>query len=208
MNEKNYFLVPTSTKQKQYEALRAYFVDELSAKEVANKFGYTFRAFTSLVADFRKQRKEKIKKEIFFQVKKLGRKEMQQKPSIVSKVVELRKTYISVPDIKVILDGQNIKISEKEIYLIVKQEGFARLPRRSKKRETDNNHPKDNTGNSNFRYEYNVLKFRNLSGAGCYKIWFILHISNPFLRVAEVKDRSENGPHGIARRSVTGMVTN
>jgi len=41
MNEKKYFLIPTSSKQKQYEALRAYFVEEFSAKEVANKFGYT-----------------------------------------------------------------------------------------------------------------------------------------------------------------------
>jgi len=31
---------------------------------------------------------------------------------------------------------------------------------------------------------------------------FILHISNPFLKVAEVKDQSENGPHGIARRMI------
>ena len=142
MNEKNYFLIPTSTKQKQYEALRAYFVEDFSAKEVANKFGYTFRAFTSLVADFRKQRKEKQNNELFFQVKKPGRKEMQQKGAIISKVVELRKAYISVPDIKVILDGQNIKVSEKEIYLIVKQEGFARLPRRSKKEKQTIKPPK------------------------------------------------------------------
>ena len=77
MNEKNYFLIPTSNKQKQYEALIACFVEDFSAKEVANKFGYTFRAFTSLVADFRKQRKEKQNNELFFQVKKPGRKEMQ-----------------------------------------------------------------------------------------------------------------------------------
>ena len=137
MNEKYYFLKPTSIKQKQYEALRDYIVNEISAKEVANKFGYTFRAFTSLVANFRKQKKDNPDKEIFFQVKKPGRKEMQQKPAIVSKVIELRKAYLSVPDIKVILDGKNIKVSEKEIYLIVKQEGFGRLPRRSKKRKAN-----------------------------------------------------------------------
>ena len=113
MNEKYYFLKPTSIKQKQYEALRDYIVNEIPAKEVANKFGYTFRAFTSLVANFRKQKKDNPDKEIFFQVKKPGRKEMQQKPAIVSKVIELRKAYLSVPDIKVILDGKNIKVSEK-----------------------------------------------------------------------------------------------
>jgi len=57
---------------------------------------------------------------------------LKEKASIVSKVVQLRKKYLSVPDIKVALDGKGIKVSEKKIYLIVKQEGFARLPRRSK----------------------------------------------------------------------------
>ncbi len=133
MNEKDYFLKPSSIAQKQYEALRAFFVDGRSAKEVAAKFEYTYRAFTSLVANFRKTRREKPEEECFFHVKKPGRKEMKQKGSIVRMVVELRKQYLSVPDIKVILDGKGIHVSEKEIYLIIHQEGFARLPRRTKK---------------------------------------------------------------------------
>lgn len=133
MNEIEYFLKPQTTSQKQYEALRLFFVEQLPAKEVAERFGYSYRAFTSLVADFRKRRKEKPDDEPFFQVKKPGRKERSQKSSIVSMVVELRKKYLSVPDIKVILDGKGISVSEKEIYLIVKNEGFSRLPRRAKK---------------------------------------------------------------------------
>ncbi len=42
-----------------------------------------------------------------------------------------------MPDIKVVLDGKGINVSEKELYLIVKQEGFARLPRRAKKEKQD-----------------------------------------------------------------------
>ena len=106
MNEKDYFINPSTVTQKKYEALRAFFVYELSAKEVATKFGYTYRAFTSLVADFRKTRKEKPEEELFFQVKKPGRREMKQKSSIVRMVVNLRKKYLSVPDIKIILDGK------------------------------------------------------------------------------------------------------
>lgn len=132
MNEKEYFLKPSTITQKQYEALRAFFVEELPAKDVAEKFGYTFRAFTSLVAGFRKKLKMIPAKDPFFLVKKPGRKGLKEKASIVSKVVQLRKQYLSVPDIKVALDGKGIKVSEKKIYLIVKQEGFARLPRRSK----------------------------------------------------------------------------
>ncbi len=133
MNAKDYFINPSTIAQKKYEALRAFFIDKLSGKEVAAKFGYTYRGFTSLVADFRKIKREKPGEEFFFQIKKPGRKEMKQKKPIVHMVVALRKKYLSVHDIKVILDGKGIKVSEKEIYLIVKQEGFARLHRRTKK---------------------------------------------------------------------------
>ena len=113
--------------------MRAFFVDERPAKEVAATFGYTYRAFTSIVTDFRKALKEKPEEDLFFQIKKPGKKPMKQKPSIVNLLISLRKTYLSVPDIKVILDGKTIKVSEKQIYLILKQEGFARLPRRTQK---------------------------------------------------------------------------
>lgn len=109
-----------------------FFVEKSPAKNVAEKFGYSFRAFTSLVATFRKHRHEKPNEEPFFQIKRPGRKEMPTKPSIVSMVVELRKKNLSVPDIKVVLDGKSVLVSEKEIYLILRQEGFSRLPRRSK----------------------------------------------------------------------------
>lgn len=110
MSEKNYFLYPSTIAQKKYEALRAFFVDKLPAKEVADKFGYTYRAFTSLVADFRKALKNIPGQEPFFQVKKPGRNEIKQKRSVVGMVVDLRKNYLSVPDIKIILDGQGIKV--------------------------------------------------------------------------------------------------
>lgn len=133
MNDIDYFQNPSTIAQKKYEALRAFFIDELPAQEVAPKFGYTYRAFTSLVAEFRKNRREKPGEDPFFQIKKPGRKEMVQKQSITKLVVDLRKKYHSVSDIKVILDGMGVQISEKAIYLIVTKEGFARLPRRSKK---------------------------------------------------------------------------
>ncbi len=40
---------------KQYEALRAYYVEELSAAEVADRFGYTKSAFYSLLHQVRQQ---------------------------------------------------------------------------------------------------------------------------------------------------------
>ncbi len=91
----DYFLKPSTRAQKQYEALRTCFIDGLSTKEVAAKFGCTYRAVTSLVADFRKAKREQPEEEGFFQVKKPGRKEMEQKRSIIRMVVELRKHDLS-----------------------------------------------------------------------------------------------------------------
>ncbi len=45
-------------------------------------------------------------------------------------IIDLRKRYLSVTDIKAILDAQEEIVSEGHIYSILKKEGFARLPRR------------------------------------------------------------------------------
>ena len=132
MNEKDYFITPSTTAQKQYEALKAFFVDGLSAKVVAEKFGYKFRAFTSLVATFKKKREEQPDQDPFFLIKQPGRKAATPQNSTLQMIVALRKKNLSVPDIKVILDGKGTKLAEREIYLILKKEGFARLDRRTK----------------------------------------------------------------------------
>ena len=49
------FLHPTSPKQRQYEALRAYYVDERPVAEVARAFGYSPGAFHVLCHHFRRQ---------------------------------------------------------------------------------------------------------------------------------------------------------
>ena len=49
------FLHPTSPKQRQYEALRAYYVDERPVSEVARAFGYSPGAFHVLCHHFRRQ---------------------------------------------------------------------------------------------------------------------------------------------------------
>ena len=53
MKPESFFLSPVLVTHKQYEALRMYFVDNRPAQEVAAHFGYTYRAFTSLIAFFR-----------------------------------------------------------------------------------------------------------------------------------------------------------
>lgn len=50
---RSFFLEPASCSQRQYEALRAVFVERLSQKEAAQRFGYTYDAFRQLVGQFR-----------------------------------------------------------------------------------------------------------------------------------------------------------
>ena len=132
MDPKSFFLSPVLVTHKQYEALRMYFVDKRPAHEVAIHFGYTYRAFTSLVATFRDKLRDDPTGSFFFVEYRPGRKVSSNTNQVKSLIIEMRKKYYSVPDIKVVLDGLGYSISEKNIFNIVSSEGFARLPRRSK----------------------------------------------------------------------------
>ena len=48
-----FFREPSSPLQRQYEALRAVFLDKRPQKEVASHFGYSYAAFRQLVHQFR-----------------------------------------------------------------------------------------------------------------------------------------------------------
>ncbi len=50
---KRVFLEPAGPTHRQYEALRAYFVEELPSAEAATRFGYTPRSFRVLCHEFR-----------------------------------------------------------------------------------------------------------------------------------------------------------
>jgi hypothetical protein len=50
-----FFLQPTQTYHRQYEALRAVFVEGRSQKNVAEEFGYSHDALRQLVSQFRQQ---------------------------------------------------------------------------------------------------------------------------------------------------------
>src|SRR5437867_12279159 len=48
-----FFLEPSNTTHRQYEALRAYFVEHLPSAETAKRFGYTPGSFRVLCHEFR-----------------------------------------------------------------------------------------------------------------------------------------------------------
>jgi len=128
----NFFLRPNTIAQKQYEALRLFFVEKFPAADVAKKFGYTTRGFNTIAADFRKDLKNGLAPKLFFADKKKGRKRSENILQANDIIIELRKTNHSVDEIKTVLDSKGLRICEKTIYNIIKDHGFPRLPRRTK----------------------------------------------------------------------------
>ena len=131
LNPEKFFISPSNTVQKQYEALRSFYVEKCTAKEVAERFGYTVSSFYSLTRDFKKWLSEGSPVNPFFISRKAGRKPQDNTGKINQCIIDLRKKYLSVSDIKANLDAQGYKVSEKYVYNTIVKEGFERLPRRN-----------------------------------------------------------------------------
>lgn len=132
MDMEEFFHVPKSNVHRQYEALRAFYLEKVGAKEVANRFGYTVSAVYSLIRDFRKSCTDEVSaRRYFFQDKKRGPKSRNKPDAVVDTILSLRKKYLSVKDIKAIMDARRMEVTESYIYTVLKKDGFVRLPRRS-----------------------------------------------------------------------------
>jgi transposase len=121
-----FFLEPANATHRQYEALRAYFVEGLSSKEAAKRFGYTEGSFRVLVHQFRQHPDRQ-----FFLPPAKGPQKAPKKDRLREQVIALRKQNLSIYDISRLLQSKDRKISPVSVSLILKEEGFARLPRRA-----------------------------------------------------------------------------
>lgn len=137
-----FFSAPASIAQKQYEALRMYYVDGESAAVVAARFGYTHRGFTTIASVFTKNLKAGKSSGLFFFENRRGRKTTQGIQTARDLVIDLRKKNYSVEDIKVVLDSKKIGVSEKSIFNIIAKEGFSKLPKRTKQEILQKDAPK------------------------------------------------------------------
>ncbi|MFW6147984.1 MAG: hypothetical protein ACOC6B_06300 [Thermodesulfobacteriota bacterium] len=124
-NLAHFFLQPSNSTHRQYEALRAYFVEGLSSKEAARRFGYTEGSFRVLVHEFRQNPHRH-----FFLPPAKGPHKAPKKDVTRNRAIALRKENLSVYDISKVLDKEGHTMSPVSISLILKEEGFARLPRR------------------------------------------------------------------------------
>jgi hypothetical protein len=123
------FLEPVNTTHRQYEALRAYFIDKVPSKEAAERFGYTPGSFRVLCHQFRADPSR-----AFFLPERTRAVVNEQRTTktgrLSERVVALRKQNLSVYDISAVLKESGESLSPPAIWTILHQEGFARLPRR------------------------------------------------------------------------------
>lgn len=123
MDPAQVFLVPQNATHRQYEALRAYFVERLPGPEVAARFGYTLGSFRQLVHQFRRAPQRRF----FVESPPRG---VKASDAVRDQIVRLRKQNLSVYDISEALKNDGIARSSVAVGAVLKKEGFTKLPRR------------------------------------------------------------------------------
>ena len=119
------FLNPRNSTHRQYEALRAYFVEHLPSAETAKRFGYTPGSFRVLCHEFRQNPDRE-----FFLAPQKGPRSAPKSDPLRERIIRLRKQNLSIYDIAQELAHSGQTLSPPAISTILKKEGFARLPRR------------------------------------------------------------------------------
>ena len=141
MEPKSYFSSYSSCYKRRYDALKSFFNDGLSADECAKKYGFTLSSFYALSRDFHNHLKEHPNEDFFFKPLTLGRKKTNI-DQLDDMIIGLRKNNFSSEDIVGIVNAKQYQVSYGYVYNLLKKEGFARLPRRSKAEKSNLQIPK------------------------------------------------------------------
>src|SRR3990167_3038537 len=127
MADEKFFLYPKFDWQRRYEALRASFVDRLPAKVVADRFNYTSQYIHLLRHQF-------IHEKIDFSEPvpegKVARRIVDSE--IRKKIRNWREQRLAAGEITELLSGDGIEISVRTVERVLREEGFPRLPRRTR----------------------------------------------------------------------------
>lgn len=122
-----YFAHPQSPGQKQYEALRSFYMDNLPARVVADQFGYTLASFNAL------RHKFKTGKLSFQFTGKPGPQGSRVPKEIQERIFEIRTIHnLSAYRIAEILAVEGNEINPRTINRLLQKAGFPPVPRRAK----------------------------------------------------------------------------
>src|SRR5467141_4179400 len=122
---RRFFAAPATARQRQYEALRAFYIDDLPSADVARRFGYSAGACRVLCHAFRRGDLPE-----FFAATRPGRHDQPKKSRAHDQIVALRKRNYSVYEINQTLKEQGTPLSATAVREVLAAEGFAPLPRR------------------------------------------------------------------------------
>ena len=122
---RRFFAQPSHPRQRRYEALRAYFVEDRPSHEVARAFGYSPGSFRVLCHQFRRNAAPQ-----FFASSSPGPREQPKKSKARDLAVALRKQNRSVYEISEALKEHKMPLSPTAVREVLRVEGFAPLPRR------------------------------------------------------------------------------
>ena len=117
-----FFAAPESPLLRQYEALRAYFVEQLPSTEVAQRFGYSPGSFRVLCHQFRHDADYRDR---FIQSARSGPQHAPARDQVRELVIAMRKRYLSVYDIQRELAAAGHTISIHSLTILLREEGFA-----------------------------------------------------------------------------------
>jgi transposase len=133
---RRFFLEATHPKHRQYEALRAYFVEGRASQQAAATFGYSVGAFRVLCHHFRRDPRPE-----FFVAPRRGPQTQPKKSAARDAIIALRKQNYSVYEISETLKERGQALSPTAVREVLKAEGFAPLPRRLDEERPDQPRP-------------------------------------------------------------------
>ena len=122
-------LHPAGASQRRYEALRAYFVDDMPAAEVADRFGYSTASVHQMATLLRGG-----KMNLFTDPRPGPKGPRKATGELRVKVLALRAAGHSVTEISAALTAEGLPVSAQTAWQILDAEGIPRLPRRDEGR--------------------------------------------------------------------------
>src|SRR6266704_3681558 len=123
-----YFTDPQGPARRRYEALRAYFVEEMPAAEVADRFGYSTASVHQMATLLRGGKLQ------LFTQSRPGPKGPRIAGKVRDKALALRARDHSVTEIADALTASGMPVSAQTVWKILADEGLPRLARRDNTR--------------------------------------------------------------------------
>ncbi len=118
------FTQPTAAAHRRYEALRSYFVEERSAGEIAERFGYTKASVQTLISTYRQADLAEL-----FAHARPGPKHQPKKDAARERTIELRRQRHGIEEIVSELERAGTPLSRTAVWEILREAGLSRMPK-------------------------------------------------------------------------------